>query len=83
MRAYDNGAFFTVTFSISDACDFSDRWPCSTVRGRGSFQFDKRNGDLVDATGAAVTGDGPDWVAFSEDCRRYGERRLKLAGGAQ
>jgi hypothetical protein len=81
MRAYDNGCFFTVTYSRNDAESFSDRWPCSTVRGAGSFQFSKRNGDLVDLTGSAAKSDGPEWVAFSEDCQRYGEKRLKLNTG--
>lgn len=76
MKAYDNGAFFTVTFNQSDCDDFSRTWPCSSVRGRGSFQFHK-SGDLVDATGAAARGEnGSDWLAFSEDCQIYGQHRL-------
>lgn len=75
MRYFDNGAFYTVTFSERDSYEFARRWPCSTVRGRGAFQFDKRSGDLVDATGSAARGDGPDWLALSEDCQAYARRR--------
>lgn len=76
MRTYDNGCFYTVSYSARDAENFSDQWPCSTVEGAGSFQYDKRTGDLVDATGSASRGDGNDWLAFSHDCQRYGQRRL-------
>lgn len=78
MRLHDNGSFFTVTFNQDDTRDFSDTWPCSTVRGKGSWQFQKSNGDLVDATGAASRNDGPDWLAFSQDCQQWGKRHLEL-----
>ncbi len=78
MRAYDNGCFYTVSYSALDAEEFSSKWPCSTVRGKGSFQYDKRNGDLVDATGSASRKDGDDWLAFSHDCQKYGQRRLGI-----
>lgn len=76
MKAIDNGSLFTVTYNRQDCADFSRSWPCSTVKGRGAFVFDKRNGDLCDAEGSALKGDGSDWQAFSEDCRTYGENRL-------
>lgn len=73
MKFFDNGAGFTVSFSRKDSADFARRWPCSTVRGSGSFAFDRR-GNLVDVSGAAARGDGSDWVAFSQDCQRFGEQ---------
>lgn len=77
MRLFDNGSFYTVSYSEIDSKDFSSRWPCSTVRGRGSFQFQRSNGDLIDATGTAASGDdGADWVAFSQDCQQYGLKKL-------
>lgn len=76
MKTYDNGSLFTVAFDHGDTEEFSDQWPCSTVRGKGSFQFEKRYGDLVDATGAALHGDGPDWLAFSHDCQTWGRAVL-------
>lgn len=74
MRYYNNGSGFTVGYSRADAEQFSRRWPCSTVRGSGSFAFDA-GGNLVDATGSALKGDGGDWLAFCEDCQQYGERK--------
>lgn len=76
MRAYDNGSFFTVSYSAADASEFRSQWPGSSVRGAGSWEFDKRNGDLVGANGSAAEGDGSDWLAFSEDCQKYGEKAL-------
>lgn len=81
MRTYDNGSFFTVTYSANDAYAFRRRWPGATVEGRGAFEFDKRNGDLIGARGSAATGDGSDWLAFSEDLQRYGERKLGISTG--
>lgn len=78
MKLYNNGSLFTVSFNEDDTREFSYSWPCSTVRGKGSFQFEKRNGDLVDASGSALKGDGPDWLAFSHDCQEWGNRELKL-----
>lgn len=78
MKLYNNGSFFTVSFNEDDAREFSYSWPCSTVRGKGSFQFQKSNGDLVDASGSALKGDGSDWLAFSHDCQEWGNRELKL-----
>jgi hypothetical protein len=75
MRYYDNGAFYTVSYSANDAAAFARRWPCSTVRGRGSFTYDARHGDLVDATGTASEIDGSDWLAFSHDCQAYAMRK--------
>ena len=71
MRVYDNGQCFAVSFSELDADCFADHWPCSTVRGRGYFSYDKSSGDLVDAGGLVKSG-GADWVAFVRDCRAFG-----------
>lgn len=79
MRVYDNGSLFTVTFTENDTRKFSAAWgACCPVKGRGSFQFDKKNGDLADATGAAMRGDGYEWRAFSEDCQNWGEEKLGI-----
>ncbi len=71
MRYYYNGSAFTVSYSREDAHAFAKQWPCSTVEGRGSFQF-AANGDLIDMGGSAAKNDGPDWLAFSQDCQAYG-----------
>jgi len=75
MRTYDNGSGFTVSFSESDADEFNASWPCSTVNGPGWFAYDN-NGDLTDCGGEADHGDGADWLAFSQDCQKYGEQRI-------
>ena len=76
MKTYDNGSGFTVSYSEDDAERFSDSWPCSTVEELGSFTFEN-NGDLVGLTGTAERNDGDDWLAFSRDCQRYGETRIR------
>jgi len=50
MRYFDNGAFFTVQCTTDDVEKFATTWPCSGFRYGDTieFQFDKRNGDLVD-----------------------------------
>lgn len=84
MRTYDNGTGFTVSFNARDADKFASRWPHSTVQGSGSFSF-TADGDLTDVgdglpssvSGDAVFRDGGDWTAFSQDCRRWGEKHIK------
>jgi hypothetical protein len=75
MRAYDNGSYFTVSYSADDARAFRSEWPGSSVRGKGAWEFSK-SGDLVGAEGSASEGDGSDWLAFSQDCEAYGRAAL-------
>ena len=42
------------------------------------FEFDKRNGDLVDISPDSSGFDGPDLLALSEDAQAYGKRVLNL-----
>ncbi len=70
---------YAVRFSRADAIRWSKRWPCSTVRGAGSVEFDDV-GNLVGLTGSAEKGDGHDWVAFVLDLQacanaRHAEQR--------
>lgn len=74
MRHYDNGSFYTVTVSEREVDEFNRHWPCSTLSGRQMFQFDKRNGDLVDREGE---GDGPEAVALSQDAQNYEPRKRR------
>lgn len=74
MRTYDDGCGFTVTFNKHDANKFVSRWPGSTVVGSGSFSFED-SGDLIDGD-TTCSGDGADWVAFSRDCQRWGEKHI-------
>ncbi len=77
MRFADHGSTFVVRFSADDTSRFASRWPGSTVQGDGWYEFNASDGALVGAGGAAVDGDGPDWLVFSEDCRAYGRRRFE------
>jgi hypothetical protein len=76
MRFHDNGAFYSVSVSAAELRDFAPRWPCSGMRSatRGLwFQFDKRNGDLVDIKGERKAYDDGAVRALSFAAQRYGE----------
>ncbi len=74
MRVKDRGSEYEVSFDAKDAKDFSKTWPGSKVRGSGWFRFDKKNGDIVDLKPSNK--DGGDWLAFSQDCQKFGEETL-------
>lgn len=73
---YTGGSDFTVKYNQDDAAKFSDQWPGSLVDGSGWFTFQKKNGDLVDMGGGASNKDGSDWLAFSQDCQKWGEKTI-------
>ena len=74
MRYYDNGCFFSVTVSSREVENFKSHWPCSELPYRSIwFQFDKRNGDLIDVRPSNI--DGAALVALSEDARAYGLKK--------
>lgn len=82
MRLFDLGEGFNVTVSEDDIDRFNDQWPASELRGLHgvTFQFDKRNGDLVDIwykNGDSERWDGSALSALSQDAQKYGESRLK------
>jgi hypothetical protein len=79
-RAYDNGSFYTVSYSAADADAFRRQWPGSTVRGKGWFEFDKKNGDLIGGGGSMMEHDGSDWLAFSQDMQAHGRRSMGRRG---
>lgn len=77
MRTFDNGLFFTVECSRFDVGAFARRWPCSGLPDRSiAFQFDKRNGDLVDLRPYDIDGDAVG--ALADDAKAYGAKRLGL-----
>lgn len=79
MRAFDNGCFFTVLCSERDVQAFAAQWPCfGTVRSYW-FQFDKRDGDLVDTNHEDGETDDGGIVALSHDAQAYGMKRLKIS----
>lgn len=74
-RTYDNGCFFTVTLSRADVDTWAQSWPCFGTRRALWFQFDKRNGDLVDMGNTAGIDDSAA-LAMSRDAHAYGCARL-------
>jgi len=78
VKYHDNGCFHSVTVSRAEVEAFKDTWPCSGLPERSIwFQFDKRNGDLVDMRGVGDY-DGPDLLALSQDAQAYAEKTLKI-----
>ena len=75
MRVRDLGSNYSVSVSEREVDAFNRKWPCSTLRGRYTFEFEKRSGDLVDMTGS---GDGSEHVALSQDAQEYGKRKLGI-----
>lgn len=70
MKYHDNGCFHSVTVSKAEVLAFKDTWPCSGLPERSIwFQFDKRNGDLVDIR--PLSYDGPDLAALAEDAEAF------------
>lgn len=78
MRAYDNGCFFTVLCSENDVYKFAQSWPCFGDVKSYWFQFDKRNGDLVDTNHQDGDTDGAGILALSQDAQAYGAKRLRI-----
>lgn len=70
MKVKDLGSAYNVSVSEEEIKEFNRRWPVSELRGlRGvTFQFDKRNGDLIDIwykNGSSDRWDGSAGVALS------------------
>jgi hypothetical protein len=79
MKARCLGCFFSVTVTASDVEAFNDQWPCSPIPERRiTFQFDARNGDLVDTSPDPASFDGDALVALSEDAKQFGAKELNL-----
>lgn len=70
MKYHNNGCFHSVTVSAAEVQAFKDHWPCSTLPDKAVwFQFDKRNGDLVDMKPDGM--DGTDVLALSQDAQQF------------
>ena len=79
MRVRDKGAYFAVSLSAEEVEAWKRRWPASGLPSRSvTFEFEKRNGDLVDITPYkyAHLFDGAAAVALSEDAKEYGVMKL-------
>lgn len=82
MKAHDNGCFYSVTVSRRDVEDFKEQWPCNGMPSRSIwFQFDKRNGDLVDMVPSNWEergADGSAMLALIEDAQQFAIRKLLI-----
>lgn len=78
MRYFDNGSLFTVQCSRADVEAFKRSYPCSGLPNVPiAFQFDKRNGDIVDIVYRRDSAgfDGPGLLALSQDAQAYGQAK--------
>lgn len=76
MRYLDNGSYYTVQVSKREVEQFKASYPCSGLPDRAIwFQFDKRNGDLVDMPSWASRYDGSGLLALSQDAQAFGETK--------
>ena len=75
-RVFDGGCFVRVSMSAREVAAFKRSWPGSGLPNRGiTFEFDKRNGDLVDLRPSNV--DGSDALALSQDAWNHYATRTK------
>jgi hypothetical protein len=83
MRAFDNGCFYSVQLTEYDVAAFKAKWPCNGMpQAPIWFQFDKRNGDLVDMQPSDWEKRGADglaMLALSQDAQAYGKRKVEGA----
>lgn len=82
MRVFDNGCFYSVQLSRDDVDNFKAQWSCNGMPSRAIwFQFDKRNGDLVDmkpSNWEEHGADGGAMVALSQYAQAYGKAKLGI-----
>ena len=76
MKFFDGRSVFRVQVSTREVEDFKRHWPCSGLPDCAvTFEFDKRNGDLVDLI-CRREFDGSAALALSEDAYTYGHVRV-------
>lgn len=84
------GTCYTVLVTNKEVCDFASSWPCNRLDtdAEYQFQFDARNGDLIDicalrdgVTESRISKDEDgEWLAaLSEDATLIGAEQLGLA----
>lgn len=79
MSVEDLGSDFSVTVDPSGVADFKDQWPGSELPDNEEiwFNFDKKNGDLVDMSDLGGY-DGGDVSALADDAKAFGMKELGL-----
>lgn len=64
------GSVTNVKISAREVEDFKAQWPCSGLPSRAiTFQFDNRNGDLIDMWPNNL--DGAACLALSQDAQKF------------
>lgn len=74
MRTRNLGVFYRVNVSESDVREFARRWPCFGTPRALWFEFDRRNGDLVDMSDDSGL-DPSGVLALSHDAQNYATGR--------
>lgn len=85
MKATLRGSYYVVNVSTADVQKFAAQWPNFGPKLAVWFEFDARNGDLVDmgphtavAERKMAEMDQAGLTALSEDAGKYGAKKLKL-----
>ena len=74
MRYRDCGSLYNVSVSRAEVEAFKRSFPCSGLPDKAiTFQFDHRNGDLVDIWPDSSRFDGSGLLALSQDAQAYGQ----------
>src|SRR5690349_4901545 len=82
MIATQRGNFYNVQLSADDVAQWASRWPCFGERRPLLFQFDARNGDLVDLGEDESGMDDAGLAALANDAALAGAELLDLPGVA-
>lgn len=82
MHTSFHDGMYEVAFTNRDAAVFTEGSgaPEGLVRGRGTFVFDAKTGDLIGADGAAKGRHEVEWLAFSQDAQEFGREQLAQIG---
>lgn len=82
MRTTDKGSTYGVSVSAREVSEFKAKWPCSGMPNQAIwFEFEKRNGDLVDlipSNWEERGANGSAMVALSQDAQAFGKKSLNL-----
>jgi hypothetical protein len=83
MKAELFGTSYSVRLDMRDVDSFAERWPCYGERREVEFQFDARNGDLIDGPAESDSTDERGLVALANDACLAGAIALRLDSVAE
>lgn len=70
MKIKKLGSAVNVSVSTREVIDFKATWPCNGLPSKGiTFQFDTRNGDLIDLWPSNLEGSA--LLALSQDAQKF------------